>query len=138
MNTENISVAQVKPGSFISGESAFAVPVRVAKVHRPRSRSREIPDRLLKLALPLFILAVWEAVTRLTWVDPVLLPTPLSVAQAFYELLFKDRLWLDFRVSAVTVLEGFVIGAGLGLVSACTYRAPAGGSLCSTFLKFLV
>jgi sulfonate transport system permease protein len=77
------------------------------------------------------ILIVWEAVTRLQWIDPLFLPTPLSVAKAFYDLLFKDRLLDDLKVSGVTVLEGFVIGAGLGLLTGVT------AGLSNTFEKLV-
>jgi sulfonate transport system permease protein len=73
--------------------------------------------RLLGVVLPVLLLAGWQVATSLHWVKPIFLPSPWSVIQTFREMLFEEGLLTDFRVSAVIVIEGFLIGAVFGLAA---------------------
>jgi sulfonate transport system permease protein len=130
MSANDFSLVEAKPGGFIDRPTVKSfVPPK--KQRRVVDRVRRLPDAFVKAALPVTLLLTWEIVTRLAWIDPLFLPTPLSVVKAFYELLVKDRLLLDLRVSGLTVLEGFSIGAGLGLL------AGVAAGLSSTFEKLI-
>jgi sulfonate transport system permease protein len=85
---------------------------------RPR-RKRESRWKLLALGavLPALLFSAWEASTRLHWVKPFFLPRPWTVALAFKDMLLDEGLLTDFRVSAIIVSEGFLLGAGLGLTA---------------------
>jgi len=116
MSANDLSLAEAKTSVFITSPNVRS-PARPKNRRAARSHSRRVPDLVLESIVPVTILVIWDLVTRLQWVDPVFMPTPLSVARAFYDLLFKDRLLLDLKVSGITVLEGFTIGAGLGLAT---------------------
>jgi sulfonate transport system permease protein len=73
--------------------------------------------RLLGVVLPVAVLTAWEISTLFHWVKPIFLPSPWSVVQAFREMLVEEGLLTDFRVSAVIVIEGFLIGAVFGLLA---------------------
>ncbi|EIP96714.1 ABC-type nitrate/sulfonate/bicarbonate transport system, permease component [Opitutaceae bacterium TAV1] len=81
---------------------------------------RNLP-RIRRLAiqslLPLALLIVWDLLTRLGLVERIFLPTPASVGEAFLKLLLKDNLLGDFRISSITVLKGFSVGAIIGLAT---------------------
>jgi len=84
-----------------------------------RSRTRLLSGWGAKgvgLLLPVAILAAWELVTKLHLVKPVFLPRPWSVLSTFYEMLMDEGLLTDFRVSAVVVLEGFLMGGLAGIL----------------------
>lgn len=68
------------------------------------------------LLLPVAILAAWEIATRLHLVEPVFLPRHWGVVSAFCEMLVDEGLLTDFRVSAVVVLEGFLMGGLAGIL----------------------
>jgi sulfonate transport system permease protein len=63
------------------------------------------------------LFAAWELATRFHLVKPFFLPRPWTVALAFKEMLFDEGLLTDFRVSAIIVSQGFLLGAGLGLIA---------------------
>ena len=73
--------------------------------------------RLLGVVLPALLLTAWQVSTSLHWVKPIFLPSPWGVIQTFREMLFEEGLLTDFRVSAVIVIEGFLIGAVFGLAA---------------------
>lgn len=73
--------------------------------------------RLTGTILPVLVLATWASASALHWVKPIFLPSPWSVVQTFREMLFEEGLLTDFRVSAVIVIEGFLIGAVFGLLA---------------------
>jgi sulfonate transport system permease protein len=128
MSAEPLTLTRSKPVDFISRATA---PRAVVKGRRAIQPDKRIPDFLLKSLIPMALLIAWEISTRYEWFDPVFLPRPYLVAKAFYDLLFKDRLLVDLRVSGVTVLEGFSIGAALGLL------AGIGAGLSSTVDKLI-
>jgi sulfonate transport system permease protein len=66
--------------------------------------------------LPLVILGLWELASHLRWVKPVFLPTPEKTVLAFFTMLTKQDFLLDFLASIEIVLQGFIYGAGLGIL----------------------
>lgn len=83
-------------------------------------------------AVPLLLLALWQGVASLGWVNPQVLPSPLAVARRWWEYLAPGQpfdpaqggrlAWLvsgellqDAVGSLYRVLAGFFIGAALGL-----------------------
>ncbi len=73
-------------------------------------------QRLLPWALPLALLLVWELSSRLGWLSARVLPEPLSVLSAFWQLLRSGELWHHVAVSSARALAGLAIGGGLGLL----------------------
>jgi len=81
--------------------------------------SRERRDRLLRIGLPILVLAlglaVWEAAVRIKDIPPYVLPGPGLIAQT----LVADwaLLWQSLLVTLTTTLEGFMLAAlgGIGL-----------------------
>jgi len=85
----------------------------------PRSTSHERRDRVLRIALPIVVLAfglaVWELVVRLDNIPPYVLPSPGLILQtlvADWALLSQSLV-----VTLVTTVEGFLLAAigGVGL-----------------------
>jgi NitT/TauT family transport system permease protein len=82
------------------------------------------------LIVPAVIIAVWQAVTQLGWVNPQVLPSPLAVVEKWIAYLlpmqpyasgsklawyFSGELLIDSLGSMYRVVVGFLIGAGLAL-----------------------
>lgn len=86
--------------------------------HERKAKARAAPDRgrqwAVGLILPALLLASWDLATRLHLVRPVFLPSPRSVLDSFVELVTEQELLTDFRVSAIVVVQGFVLGGFLG------------------------
>lgn len=96
------------------------------------SPSRSLLNSLTGLIVPVILLILWESVSRLGWVSPIVLPAPSAVAEKWWESLLpsqsfdpttQSRLawWLsgelvqDAAASLYRVVVGFVVGAGLAL-----------------------
>jgi sulfonate transport system permease protein len=98
-------------------DSTFA---RIESKEAPVSPVQFNPMGLLKrfpagLQLPIAVLILWEAASRLGWVAPHLLPPPSALAQTAYALLLDGSLFKHIGVSSARVGAGFVIGGALGL-----------------------
>lgn len=58
-----------------------------------------------------FIVLIWEAVSRLQWVDPLLLPPASAVLARGWALLLDGRLLAHLAASAWRVVLGFALAA---------------------------
>ena len=75
-----------------------------------------LAQRLLPWALPLAILAAWEAASASGWLSSRVLPEPRAVLLAFGALLASGELAHHVAVSAGRALAGLAVGGGLGLL----------------------
>lgn len=73
-------------------------------------------DVILPALTVVTLLALWELVSRLEIVNPIVLPPPTEIASAFGGLLNEDYYWENLRVTAWEALSGFAIGASVGIV----------------------
>ena len=78
----------------------------------PSTRWRAIAPWIV----PLLILLGWEASSRAGWLSTRILPEPLAVAAAFWNLLVSGALPHDVAISTGRALGGLAVGGGLGLV----------------------
>ncbi len=84
-----------------------------------RSTAQERRDRVLRVVLPITVLALslaaWELVVRLAHIPPYVLPAPSLILQTF----IADRALLtqSLLVTLITTLQGFLLAAigGVGL-----------------------
>ncbi|MDR1497969.1 MAG: ABC transporter permease [Puniceicoccales bacterium] len=109
---------------------------------------RTLARRALPFLLPATVFALWLYITGTTvtetnvngetfetpLINPLFLPHPLTVLAGFGEL-WRDQLWLDFRISTITVLRGYVAGATIGFTTgaACGLSRNVESALAPTF-----
>jgi sulfonate transport system permease protein len=67
-------------------------------------------------ALPVLLVAAWEASSRLGYIPHRILPAPSAVAVAFWENAKSGALFHHAAVSAGRALQGLLIGGGIGFV----------------------
>jgi NitT/TauT family transport system permease protein len=92
--------------------------------------SKQLREIGVGLVVPIVVLAVWQAVAMLGWVNPQVLPSPLAVLERWIAYLlplqphtegswlawaFSGELIVDSLTSLYRVVVGFAIGAGLAL-----------------------
>jgi sulfonate transport system permease protein len=65
--------------------------------------------------VPIAVIAGWELASRTGWLSSRILPEPLAVATAFWQLLLSGDLVKDVAISSGRALAGLAIGGGLGL-----------------------
>jgi sulfonate transport system permease protein len=88
---------------------------------RSRSRPKSVTaDGILggahRFVVPALILIVWQALDGLGWINSRLMPSPIMVAEAFWQLLVTGQLLGNLWVSLLRVMIGLGIGVGLGTV----------------------
>ena len=59
---------------------------------------------------------LWQLLASLGWVNPVLLPSPLQLVSAAYDLMVEGILWKHTLASLGRVLTGFLLAALVGIV----------------------
>jgi sulfonate transport system permease protein len=64
--------------------------------------------------VPVLILIVWQALDSLGWINGRLMPSPVMVAEAFWQLLVTGQLLGNLWVSLLRVMLGLGIGVVLG------------------------
>lgn len=83
------------------------------KLRLPRSG---LPGGWRAFALPLAVLAAWQAVGALGWTDATLLPTPLAVLGELGRLATSGELLANLAVSFQRVMLGFAAGTLVAIV----------------------
>jgi ABC-type nitrate/sulfonate/bicarbonate transport system permease component len=71
--------------------------------------SSRLQERLLYLASPIGLLAVWEILLALGFGDRRFVPAPSDIAVRFWELAISGELAADTAVTLWRVLAGFVL-----------------------------
>jgi sulfonate transport system permease protein len=88
---------------------------------RPAPRPRSLNAQGLlggahRFVVPVLILVVWQALDGLGWINSRLMPSPVMVAEAFWQLLVTGQLLGNLWVSLVRVMAGLGIGVALGTI----------------------
>jgi sulfonate transport system permease protein len=83
----------------------------MSRVHTSSFKQRALP-----WLVPVLILVLWELSSRGGWLSTRVLPEPLSVITAFWNLLKSGELLQHVAVSTGRALAGLAIGGGLGLL----------------------
>jgi sulfonate transport system permease protein len=95
---------------------------RSEEVRRTRSpRGRVHARRLLRLAVPLLLLATWEVTSVSGFLSPRTLDSPATVVSAFGHLISTGQLQAalgsSLQRSAVGLIVGFTAGTSFGLIT---------------------
>ncbi|WP_439668018.1 aliphatic sulfonate ABC transporter permease SsuC [Cupriavidus necator] len=77
---------------------------------------RQGPRALAPWIVPVLLIVVWQLASQNGWLSSRVLPAPLAVVQAAWELARSGDLWKHVGVSTWRALVGFAIGGGLGLL----------------------
>ncbi len=80
------------------------------------SISKRLAERLAPWALPLVLLAVWQAAAEFGWLSSRILPAPSAVLEAGWTLLRSGEIWQHLAISGWRAAIGFLIGGAIGLV----------------------
>jgi ABC-type nitrate/sulfonate/bicarbonate transport system permease component len=96
------------------------------------------PSRVAQFASVPLLLALWQGVSALELVNPILFPPPWVVARSLWEYLNAGDGWADLMASVTRVSIGYVAGAVAGvLVGIHTGTRPVIAGLLSPALQLL-
>lgn len=85
---------------------------KAAKVQKERT----ISSWLKGFVVPIIILALWQYAGSAGLISETVLPTPLAILTAFYELAVSGELSDNMQISIARAAGGFLLGGGLGLL----------------------
>jgi sulfonate transport system permease protein len=69
---------------------------------------------ILSWIVPVLVLLVWQITVQSGWLSTRILPTPLAVVTAGWELVLSGELWTHLAASFGRAAAGFAIGGGIG------------------------
>lgn len=70
---------------------------------------------LQALILPIAFIALWAVASALQWLDPKLIPSPLTVLSSAIQSFSQPEFWQGFVASLSRNFTGYAIGASLGV-----------------------
>lgn len=83
---------------------------------KPRlSWSRIVATRLAPWIVPILMIATWQLAAQFGWLSSRILPEPVAVLKAAWELTVSGELFVHVRISTWRALSAFAVGGGLGL-----------------------
>ncbi|MET0509868.1 MAG: aliphatic sulfonate ABC transporter permease SsuC [Burkholderiaceae bacterium] len=71
--------------------------------------------RLQPWLVPLLLVGLWQWLSAAGWLSTRVLPAPVDVVRAAWQLAASGELWTHLKVSAGRALAGLAVGGGLGL-----------------------
>jgi NitT/TauT family transport system permease protein len=95
-------------------------------------------ERVIAAAGGLGLLALWEGLARLGWLDPSLVPAPSAIAGALVRLAGRPEVLVSLGVTAWEVLAAFAIAVPAGfLIGFALAEVPVLGALLRPPVNFL-
>lgn len=100
-------------------KGAVVVPAEsIRSQNRLKRRFRlKLTNALIGWLVPLSIIIAWQTAGALGWLNPILLPTPLSIWNEFVHLTSTGELIRHLGISSWRGLLGFLLGGSLGLAA---------------------
>jgi ABC-type nitrate/sulfonate/bicarbonate transport system permease component len=74
------------------------------------------PVGLLRIAIILGVIVIWEVLSRSGWLYRDVVPSLLSIGRALIELLTTSNYYFNLGVTAAEIAAALLIGGGFGLV----------------------
>jgi sulfonate transport system permease protein len=93
-----------------------------------RREWRSVARTLAPWVVPTLLIVAWQAASQYGWLSTRVLPAPLAVVQAAWELARSGELWTHVWVSTWRAAVGLAVGGGLGLLLGLltgTFRSAA-------------
>ncbi len=107
-----MSTSNTAPKSFPDGQRV-ARSAPTGRAGKFFSRAPAILNGLIGIA---GALALWQMILVMGWVDPNLMPGPLTVLGAAVDMAKSGELFVDIGASVARALSGLVIGSTIGIL----------------------
>lgn len=104
--TASAPLKETTAGNFPTGFSSSLLGSSLAQLGR----------QLLPWLLPVLLIVLWQWAAERGWISSRVLPAPLEVGRAAWQLAVSGELWTHVKISAGRALLGLAVGGGLGLM----------------------
>ncbi|SCK56615.1 sulfonate transport system permease protein [Variovorax sp. HW608] len=95
---------------------ARPLPTQVPSLNGAKAFGVSVAKRLVPWLVPVGLIVAWQIASSFGWLSTRVLPAPIDVVKAAWNLSVSGELWTHVKVSATRALAGLAIGGGLGLV----------------------
>ena len=95
---------------------ARPLPAPVPSLSGTQLFAISVAKRLVPWLVPVGLIVAWQIASSLGWLSTRVLPAPIDVVKAAWNLSISGELWTHVKVSAGRALGGLAIGGGLGLL----------------------
>jgi ABC-type nitrate/sulfonate/bicarbonate transport system permease component len=75
----------------------------------------KLKNAFVRVFFVTFFLIIWEIVSRLNIVNPLLFPAPSVILSALIDWAVNGGMWNDVKASLWRMLTGFIIGGSIGI-----------------------
>lgn len=95
-------------------DPSCAVPSDETAASAGRRRLKQ--DLVLVPLVFVVVVGIWQLISGLEIVNPIILPTPSSIARSFWDLIIADWFLPHLYTTVIETVVGFIIGCGLGVI----------------------
>lgn len=85
-----------------------------------RNRNRRMLEIALGIAVPLFLVGLWEFSARVGWINQQFFPAPSSSVIRGIQMIQEGTLLKDIGITVYRVIFGFVVGSAIGFFAGVT------------------
>lgn len=85
-----------------------------------RNRNRRILEVALGIAVPAFLIGLWEVAAQAGWINRLFFPAPSASIIRGVEMIQEGRLLSDISISVYRVIVGYFIGGAIGYIAGVT------------------
>jgi len=100
----------------MSTSLSITFPAKIKIFNKRISDPQWLQHSLIRIVVPIVLLTGWEIASRLGYIKPVILPSPSAIISTFEEMIKSGELFQHLGISIARVLQGFAIGAFVGIV----------------------
>ena len=100
----------------MSTSLSITFPAKIKIFNKRVSDPQWLQHSLIRIVVPIVLLTGWEIASRLGYIKPVILPSPSAIISTFEEMIKSGELFQHLGISIARVLQGFAIGAFVGIV----------------------
>ncbi|MDP4271791.1 MAG: ABC transporter permease [Bacteroidota bacterium] len=100
----------------MSTSLSITFPAKIKIFNKRVSDPQWLQHSLIRIVVPIVLLTGWEIASRLGYIKPVILPSPSAIISTFEEMIRSGELFQHLGISIARVLQGFAIGAFVGIV----------------------
>ncbi len=83
-------------------------------VRSPGADVRRVPRGVIRVVVPLAVIAAWQVAASAGWMSPQTMPAPSLVASSFWQLTVTGQLWPNLLTSLWRVSVGLGFGVAIG------------------------
>ncbi len=101
---------------FVKRADREKSPEEIERDEWERQKAKQRLKQAMTIASPIFILLLWEMLSRTEIIDSRFFPPPTAIVAAFFNMIQTGTLFDHLSISLLRIVGGFLLGAIPGIV----------------------